>query len=312
MGNFAIVADCTSGMNREAREKYGIDAYVKGKIIFPDGSDHAADLDWEEISADEYYGSMVKGKAMYKTGVVAPEVIEEIMEPFLKEGRDILTITLSSGMSAANSVYMMAKKHLEEKYPERKVAVVDSLKFSTPIYMLNVKASEMRSEGKSLDEVVTWLEDNKLRLHQMGPMDDLKFLAKAGRVTNVKAFFGTLVGVNALGDFAPNGVSQILTNVKGRSKALQATVEYIKQTIVDPEEQVIFVSHTFRQKDAEDLAKMIKEAIPCKDTFVTRVDMSCGANIGPGMVAAYYMGNPATENLAEETKIMEKIVEGLK
>ena len=312
MSDFAIIADCTSGLHRELREKYGIDDYVKGKIIFPDGSDHDTDLDWEEISADDYYGSMAKNKAMYKTGVVAPEVIEEVMEKYLAAGRDVLTITLSSGMSNAYSTYMLAKKHLEEKYPERKVAVVDSLRFSTPILMMNIKASEMRAEGKSIDETAAWLEENKNCFHQMGPLDDLKFLARAGRITNVKAFFGTLVGVNSLGDFAPNGISQILTNVKGRSKALQATVEYVKQTIVNPEEQVIFVSHTYRQKDAEQLVEMVKAAIPCKEVVLTRVDMSCGANIGPGMLGVYYIGEKATEGLEKETAIMLKIAENLK
>lgn len=307
MSDFAIVAECASGLHKELRDRFKIDGYVPGRITFPDGSSHFTTLDWEEISPEDYYGSMKYKKLMYKTGTTAPENIEEVYEPFLKEGRDILTITLSSGMSATCSMFQKAAKDMMGKYPERKIVIVDSLRFSTLIAMMNMKASEMRDAGCSIDEVAAWLEENKNRFHQIGPMDDLHFLARAGRVSNFKAFFGTMVGVNALGDFNPQGVSQVLCNVKGKMKALKATVEYVKQTAVDPENQVMFIGHTFKDDVVDILKEMVEEAVHPKEIIITRVDMSCGANIGPGMIGVYYIGNEATEGLKEETAIMEKI-----
>jgi fatty acid-binding protein DegV len=136
----------------------------------------------------------------------------------------------------------------------------------------------------------------------------LKFLARTGRVTNFKAFFGTLVGVNALGDFSPAGISQVLGNVKGITKALSATIEYVKRTIENPEEQIIFIGHTYRINEARKLKAMVEEQLSPKEVIITRVDMSSGANIGPGMVGVYYFGKEATEGLAEETKIMEETI----
>jgi len=312
MNSFAIIGDTASGLTKELRERFGIEDYVRGHITFPDGQDHVADLDWEEIDPDTYYKSMLKGSNIYKTGVPGLQAIEDTAGQFMAAGRDVLAITLSSGMSATYSTYLTAKKELEEKYPGRRFEVVDSLRFSTPIILMNMKASEMRAAGFSLDETVKWLTENRNRVRQMGPMNDLKFLARTGRITNFKAFFGSLVGVNALGDFAPNGVSQVLANIKGSAKALKATVEYVKRTIVDPEDQVIFIGHTYRAQEAADLRDMIAKDINPKEIVVTRVDMSCGANVGPGMVGAYYFGKDGSEGLKEETAIMAEIVESLK
>ncbi|MGI6071806.1 MAG: DegV family protein [Lachnospiraceae bacterium] len=308
MNDFAIIGDVASGLHRELRERFGIDDYIVGKVVFPDGTDHVADLDWEEISPDEYYSSMKTGKAIYKTGIVSLQAATDVIEKYLQQGRDALVITLSSGMSGSHNVYLSAKKELEAKYPDRKVCIVDSLRFSTPIVMMNMKASEMRSAGCTIEETAAWLEKNRNRFRQMGLMNDLKFLARTGRVTNFKAFFGTLVGVNALGDFSPAGISQVLGNVKGITKALSATIEYVKRTIENPEEQIIFIGHTYRINEARKLKAMVEEQLSPKEVIITRVDMSSGANIGPGMVGVYYFGKEATEGLAEETKIMEETI----
>lgn len=312
MSDFAIIGDPASGLTKELRERFGIDDYVKGKITFPDGTDHEADLDWSEIDPDTYYKSMLNGSNIYKTGVPGLQAIYDVVEKYLADGRDVLVITLSSGMSGTYSVFLTAKKELEAKYPGRTFAVVDSLRFSTPVALMNMKASEMRAAGATLEETVKWLEENRNRVRQMGPMNDLKFLARTGRITGFKAFFGSLVGINALGDFAPTGVSQVLTNVKGTAKALRATVEYAKKTIENPEDQIIFVGHTYRADEARQLKEMIENEIHPKEVIITRVDMSCGANVGPGMVGMYYLGKEATENLKWETEIMTEIAAGLK
>ncbi len=312
MSNFAIIADVASGMHKELRERFGIDDFINGRVIYPDGTDHVADLDWVGVDPDEYFSSMKTGKNIYKTGVTSPEIYTQTIEKHLAADRDVLIVSLSSRMSSTYNVCLLVKKNLEEKYPERKVCIVDSLRFSTPIILMNIQASRMRSEGCSAVETAEWLEAHRNCYRQMGPMNDLKFLARTGRVTNFKAFFGTLVGVNALGDFSPAGISQVLTNVKGIRKALAATVEYVKQTIENPEDQIVFISHTYRAEEAETLRQMVAEQIKPKEIIITRIDMSCGANIGPGMVGVYYFGKEATPELAEETKIMEKIISQLK
>ena len=312
MSNFAIIADPSSGLTRDLREKYGIDDVIMGHITFPDGSDHVVDSDWSEMTPDQYFGTMAKKKAIYKTGAPNLDEIESVMEKYLSQGRDVLMITLSSGMSGTYDICTKAARNLKEKYPDNKVVVADSLRFSAPMIMMNIKASEMRAEGKSAEEVGAWIEANRNRYRQAGPMNDLKFLARTGRVSGGKAFFGQLVGINALGDFAPNGVSTVLTNVKGTDKALQTAVEYMKATGEDIQDQIVVISHSLRPAEAARLKEMIEKTFAPKEILMVRVDMLCGANIGPGMVAAYYMGKEATADMAWEKETMTAIAQKLK
>lgn len=310
MSDFVIIPDAASSMSQNLRERFHVPEYIKTRITFPDGSAHDTTLDWEEISADDYYMSMREHKVIYKTGVGSIEAAAEVFERYLKMGKDILSLTLSTGISGTYGILIKAAEGLKEKYPDRKIIIVDSLRYGFAITQMIIKADEMREEGKSIEEVAAWIEANKNCFHQMGVMDDLFFLARTGRVTNFKAFFGTLVGVNAMGDFSRQGISEVLAKVKGKKKALDATIEYLKRTVVDPENQIMIIGHTMKADVAEILAEMVKNAVHPKEILIDRVDMSCGASIGPGMAVVFYYGTEASEGLEKERKIIEEITSG--
>ncbi len=294
-------------MTEDLRKRYDIPAYVKTRISFPDGSEHISTLDWEEISADDYYGSMVHDKAIYKSATAGVEQSVELYEGFLKEGKDILTVSLSSGLSANYSVAVKASDILRRKYPERKIYNLDTLRYSGCIAAMLIKADELKKEGRTIDEVYRWLEDNKNRFHQMGTLDDLFFLCRTGRINNFHAFFGTLVGVNSLGDFNSNGLTDVIGKVKGKPKAIKTAVEYIKRTVEEADKQTVVVAHSLRAEAAEELKKRVAEEIKPREIIMTRVDMSCGANIGPGIAVVFYYGKEISEGLTEEKKLIEEI-----
>lgn len=310
MSDFVIIPDAASSMAQDLRERFNVPDYIRTQITFPDGTNHDTTLDWEEISADDYYMSMREHKAIYKTGVGSIEAAAEVFERYLKIGLDVLSLTLSTGISGTYGVFTKAAESLKEKYPERKIIIIDSLRYGFAIAQMIIKADEMRNQGKTIEEVAQWIEENKNCYHQMGVMDDLFFLARTGRVTNFKAFFGTLVGVNAMGDYSREGISEVLAKVKGKKKALDATIEYLKRTVVDPENQIMFIGHTMKSDVAEILADMVKNAVHPKEIIIGRVDMSCGANIGPGMAVVFYYGKEASPGLEEERKILEEIISG--
>lgn len=307
MSDFVIIPDAASSMPQDLRERFNVPDYIRTQITFPDGTNHDTTLDWEEISADDYYMSMREHKAIYKTGVGSIEAAAEVFERYLKIGLDVLSLTLSTGISGTYGVFTKAAESLKEKYPERKIIIIDSLRYGFAIAQMIIKADEMRNQGKTIEEVAQWIEENKNCYHQMGVMDDLFFLARTGRVTNFKAFFGTLVGVNAMGDYSREGISEVLAKVKGKKKALDATIEYLKRTVVDPENQIMFIGHTMKSDVAEILADMVKNAVHPKEIIIGRVDMSCGASIGPGMAVVFYYGKEASPGLEEERKILEEI-----
>ena len=244
--------------------------------------------------------------SMYSTGIKGLEVQEAFFEKYLKQGKDILNISLSHALSNTYDCCRKAASNLQEKYPDRKIIVVDSLRYSGGDGLLCSLAGDMKKEGKSIEEVAQWLEENKHRCHQTGTVDDLKFLAKMGRCSNVSAFMGSLINIKPIAEFNRDGMNQIITKVTGYKKLFAAMIEYMKATI-EPNPKRIFVSHTFRKAQWLQLQELIREEFNPEEIIPTTVCMANGSSIGPGMVVAFYMGKEISEGLVEETKILEEI-----
>ena len=305
MADYVILTDSSTDLTKDLRERFGIDDYLPGNITFPDGHTEDSTLDWENISPQDFYTSMSKD-SMYTTGIKNIEVQEAFFEKYLKQGKDILSISLSHALSNTFDGCRKAAQNLQEKYPDRKIVCVDSLRYSGGDGLLCSFAGEMKKAGKSLDEVAEWLENNKHRCHQTGTVDDLKFLAKMGRCSNVSAFMGSLINIKPIAEFNRDGMNQIITKVTGYKKLFAAMIEYMKATI-EPDTKRIFVSHTFRKAQWLQLQELIRENFPSAEIIPTTVNMANGSSIGPGMVVAFYMGKEISEGLVEETKILEEI-----
>ena len=309
MSDFVIIPDASSDLTKELRERFHVPGYVRGVIYLQDGQEATADLDWELIDPVTYYNSMSGRNAMYKTASAKRGEILSVYERFLQEGKDILAITLSSGLSGTNQMCQKVAQELMEKYPQRKIIVIDSLRYSTALSILVIMASLKQQEGYSLEETAAFVENNKHRVHQMGSMDDMFFLVKTGRVSNFKAFFGTLVGINPMADFNRHGMSQVLGKLKGKKRAFDALIEYMKGTIENPQDQIVFVAHSNREQLAQLLAQRIQQEFSPKEIIINHVGMSCGASIGPGLCAAFYLGKEISENMEYEQNLMNSIIE---
>ena len=305
MADYVLLTDSSTDLTKELRERFGVDDYLPGNITFPDGHTEDSTLDWETISPQDFYTSMSKD-AMYSTSIKNTEIQEAFFEKYLKEGKDILNISLSHSLSNTYDMCRKAAQNLLEKYPDRKIIIVDSLRYSGADGLLVSLAGDMKKSGKSIEEVAQWLEDNKNRCHQTGTVDDLKFLAKLGRCSNVSAFMGSLINIKPLAEFNRDGMNQIITKVTGYKKLFAAMMEYMKATI-DPDCKRIFVSHTFRKAQWLQLQELVKENFPEAEIISTTVNMANGSSIGPGMVVAFYMGKEISEGLVEETKLLEEI-----
>ena len=312
MSDFVIIPDSTSDFTADLRERFGVPEVIKGLIYFPDGHTEAADLDWEKHTPEEYYKSMTDKTSLYTTATAHAGDIKDTFEKYLKEGKDIITVSLSAALSGTNALNEMVKKELLEKYPDRKIFCVDTNGYSAAIALLIIGACELKAQGATVEEVAKYFEDNKFKVHQMGTMDDLFFLVKKGRISNFKAFFGSLIGINTVADFNRGGLPQVLHKFKGKKDAFAAVVEYIKETIIDAENQIIIVAHTNRFAAAQKLAEIVKAELNPKEIIIKDVGMSCGANIGPGLCAAYYFGKELTEDMVYEEKLMQDIAENLK
>ena len=306
MKSFVILADATCDLSEEFQKEYDI-GVIPGHIELPDGTEIPAFLKWEKYSREDFYASLKKNPNGYSTSPANVAEFSAAMEPYAAENVGVLLLTISSGISGAFNFASQAREELLRKYPSADIRIVDSMRFGPGFGLMAVYASMLRSQGKTLAETAQWLEENKNRFHQAGWLDDLSFVAKKGRITQPKAFFGTLAGVKPIGEFDYNGLTTVLGKVKGAKTAYSVLLGYMEATIENPEEQIIFIAQTNRLPQAMEYKKMIEEKFHPKAVFVNDVFPSCGINIGPGLMAAYYMGKPISRDLSEERALFDKL-----
>lgn len=306
MKSFVILADATCDLSEEFQREYDI-GVIPGHIELPDGTEIPSFLKWEKYSREDFYASLKKNPNGYSTSPANVAEFSAAMEPYAAENVGVLLLTISSGISGAFNFASQAREELLRKYPSAEIRIVDSMRFGPGFGLMAVYASMLRSQGKTLAETAQWLEDNKNRFHQAGWLDDLSFVAKKGRITQPKAFFGTLAGVKPIGEFDYNGLTTVLGKVKGAKTAYSVLLGYMEATIENPEEQIIFIAQTNRLPQAMEYKKMIEEKFHPKAVFVNDVFPSCGINIGPGLMAAYYMGKPISKDLSEERALFDKL-----
>ena len=158
----------------------------------------------------------------------------------------------------------------------------------------------MKKDGKSFSEVIEWLEANKQRVHQMGPVDDLVAVARRGRITMGKAIMGNFANVKPMGDCNSEGYVTVLTKAKGIRKALELTVNYVGKTATDIENNYAVIYHTDREGYASALKDMIEKEFNFKKVFISPCFCANATNIGPGMIGIYYFGNEITDLNAEK------------
>lgn len=309
MGKYVIMADTTCDLPEEFQRQYDI-KILPGHLVFPGKQDIPAFLKWDTISREEFYSKLKSEPASFST---APPNIAEYaaaFEGYIKEGYDVLCLTISSAISGSYNFALAAKREVEEKHPDSVIELVDTLRFGPAIGLMAVHASVLRESGKSVKEVAEFLNGKKNCYHQAGWLDDLSFVAKKGRITHAKAFLGTLAGVKPIGEFDQSGLTTVLAKAKGAKAAYPVLLKYIRETIVDPENQIIFIAQSNRLEQAKKYKQMIEENIRPKAVFIHDVFPSCGINVGPGLMAAYYIGTPISQDLAWEKKLLNDALNG--
>lgn len=305
MNKFAILADGTCDLNEKFRTEYDI-RVIPGHMTLPDGSEKTAYMSWDEVSREDFYAELKKSPDSFTTAPPNSTEFAAVMSEYAEANMPMLVMTISGGMSGAFSCAAIAKNEVLEKYPDARIELVDSMRFGPGFGLMVIYASMKRAEGMDLDGVKSWLEENKNRFHQAGWLDDLSFVAKKGRLTHAKAFFGTLAGVKPIGEFDYNGLTTVIGKAKGAKSAYAALLEYVAETGEALEDQIIFIAQTNRLPQAQEYKRMLEERFHPKAIYINDVYPSCGINIGPGLMAAYYVGKPISKGLTEERAIIEK------
>lgn len=309
MEKFIILADVTCDLSEEIRKEFGVVDYVSGYASISDGREISTTLDWTQISREEFYKALSNKKMKVTSAPATPEDYYLVFKKYAEEGYKVLSISISSKISSTYNVATKAAERVKAELPQAEIYTVDSMRMSGAMGLLVLYAHKLKQEGASFDEIVTWLENNKRRVHQMGPIDDLIFVARRGRISMGKAIMGNFAGVKPMGDCSADGYVSVMANVKGISKALDVTVRYTGEIAENISDQIILISHTNRQAYAEKLAQMVEDALHPKKVLVSDVFSGCGTNIGPGMVGLYFLGKEITDDLSEEKACLNAILE---
>ena len=308
MQKYIILPDVTCDLSTEMREYFGVKDYIRGHVHI-DEKDIQTTLDWEQISRAEFYKILSNKKSEVSSAAASPEEYYQAFKGYVEQGYAVLSMSISSTISGTYSIAVTTANRIKEEFPEANVYCFDSKRMSGSFGLLVAYAYELQASGKSFEEVIAWLEENKSRVHQMGPIDDLTFIARRGKISKGKAFMGNLVGVKPMGDSNEEGYVTVLAKVKGIKKAISATVGYIQRMITDAENQYIFLLHSDREAIARALQEKLQQELPCKKVFLGDIHSACGTNIGPGMICVYFMGEPISKDCEKEKEALLLAIE---
>ncbi|MEG2857282.1 MAG: DegV family protein [Clostridia bacterium] len=288
MPGYTLVSDSTCDISPE------LIAQLEIKIIpltFHVGENTYLNLpDASTLPFDEFYNELRVGATVSTSQINVVEFIEEF-EKLLVEGQDVLYLAFSSGLSGTCNSACIAAEDLREKYPQRRVIVVDSLAASMGEGLLAYHAAKMRQDGADIETVAQWLNDNKLHLAHWFTVDDLNHLKRGGRVSPALAFVGTLLGIKPVLHVDNDGHLIPVSKVRGRRASLDALVAKMKETCPNPQEQVIFISHGDAREDAEYVANAVREQMHVREVFINYIGPVIGAHSGPGTIALFFLAN---------------------
>ena len=310
MKKLIILPDVTCDLSQEIRDLFELDDYIRGYVHINDQSLRTT-LDWENISREEFYKKLSNKKNSVSSAAASPEEYYQIFKSYVEQGYDVLSMSISSKISATYNIADSAAKRIKADFPDSNVYCFDSLRMSGSFGLLVIYACILKKEGKSFEEIIAWLEANKNRVHQMGPIDDLTFVARRGQISSGKAFMGNLAGIKPLGDSNADGYVSVLAKAKGIKKAMDATADYVKAMATNVEDQYLIIMHSDREKYAHDLKERLEARITCKNIFISDVFSGCGTNIGPGMIGVYFMGEPVSEDNSKEKEVLNNCLANL-
>lgn len=300
MSKLAILIDSTGDLNLELRQKHDIDGYCTMHITYDD-KEIPASLDWDAgVTPDELYQVLREGRRIYTSAVNAQEY-EEKFSMYLEQGRDVLYIACSTGLSASYNVAIQVAEKLNAKYTGCKVVCVDSLISGYAQGSIAIKARELSNEGKSVDEIAEHLTATRLKYNQVASCETLKYLKMAGRVTAASAFFGNLFGVKPILISDAVGHNFATKKVKGRLPSIKEVARLTAELAEDIENQTIYIGHVVDPQGAELLKQEILKVCKPKEIYIGLIGPIVGGSVGPGTVSAYFYGKEVTAN-APETK----------
>ena len=287
MSEYVLITDSSADLSQEMVQELGVTVLplsftIQGKIYrnYPDNREMDLPLFYDMLRAGELATTSAVNVAEYTQAV----------EPILQEGKDVLILAFSSGLSSTYQASVLAAEELREKYPDRKIYTVDTLCASLGQGLLVYLAVQEQRKGRSIEEVRDWAESTKLHLCHQFTVDDLHFLKRGGRISATTAVVGSMLQIKPVLHVDNEGLLISIGKARGRQASLKALVDKMEKTVTEEGRKTVFISHGDCRKDAVTVADMVRERFGTQDIRINFVGPVIGAHSGPGTLALFYLG----------------------
>ncbi|NLL92867.1 MAG: DegV family protein [Clostridiales bacterium] len=287
MKDYILITDNTCDLDDSYYSEHNIPVTVLPYSI----NDVVYGID-KSMSLPDFYNAM-RDKIMPTTMACNPDSYSTTFEKYLCEGKDVIHLAFSSALSSSYGNAILAADELIEKYPDRQIKIIDSLCASCGEGLLLYRAVREMENGATFDELVNFIEDNKMKICHYFTVDDLNHLYRGGRVSKSTAVVGSIINIKPILHVDNEGHLIPVGNSRGRKKSLLTLVDYMEKITADYEgdNDVVMISHGDCEEDAKFVASEIKKRFGTKEVIISYVSQTIGAHAGPGVISIFFMGN---------------------
>ena len=287
MSEYVLITDSSADLSQEMVQELGVTVLPLSFTI--QGKTYRNYPDNREMDLPLFYDMLRAGELATTSAVNVAEYTQAV-EPILQEGKDVLILAFSSGLSSTYQASVLAAEELREKYPDRKIYTVDTLCASLGQGLLVYLAVQEQRKGRSIEEVRDWAEAAKLHLCHQFTVDDLHFLKRGGRISATTAVVGSMLQIKPVLHVDNEGHLINIGKARGRQASLKALVDKMEKTVTEEGRKTVFISHEDCRKDAVTVADMVRERFGTQDIRINFVGPVIGAHSGPGTLALFYLG----------------------
>ena len=287
MRDYIIMTDsCCDLTDHMAKE---LELTVVPLTVHIDGQDYPNLLDGSAISFEDFYTKIRSGK-LATTSAANVGQFQDAMRPVLDGGRDIVCIGFSSALSTTYQSACIAAEDMRQEFPDARIYVVDSLSASLGQGLLLYLTVQKKREGLTAEELVQWVEDNKLHIDHWFTVDDLNYLKMGGRLSAGAAFFGSMLSIKPVMHTSDEGKLVPVSKVRGRKASLKALIDKIAELGIEPSEQVMFICHADCEVEARAVAEEMKARYGVKEVYINYIGPVIGSHTGPNTMGIFFVG----------------------
>ena len=285
MNEFVIVSDSTVDLPKEYLQAKQVPIISLSYIM--DGVTYE---EMDGLSHKEFFEKLRTG-SLPTTSQINPEQAREALEPLAKEGKDILYIGFSSGLSGSYNSVRMAAEDLKEEYPDINIITIDSLCACMGEGLLLYKALQLKERGMSMKEIVEWVEANKLHICHNVTVDDLNHLHRGGRISRTTAVVGSMIKIKPIIHMSDEGKLVVIGKERGRKKSLISIVDRMEKQMQGYDNDIVMITHGDCIEDAEFVKKQVEERFGIHNVMINGIGSVIGSHTGAGVVAVFFMGD---------------------